>query len=91
MENSSSGMLKSQDHLISFIQHSLEDAASSVISPNTAGPRGREYLECLRVVPHVGEDDEDSDDEASQSGNTLADEEITETAINLLLAVLEGL
>lgn len=97
--DSSLDILKKPDHILSFIKHALQTSQQQALSkyahsePATdAGPK----LGDLRIVD-ADEDDEDdilegdSDDEDEPSvPREGTDEEMTSTALSLLLSVLEG-
>ncbi|KII94758.1 hypothetical protein PLICRDRAFT_33568 [Plicaturopsis crispa FD-325 SS-3] len=94
--NASSNILSKPEHILSFVKHALQSAATS--SPqddhreNTKNGHGLK-MEDLRIVPEDDTDeldDGDSDDEAPESGGAAVDNEMIDTAINLLLSVLEA-
>ncbi|EKM59775.1 uncharacterized protein PHACADRAFT_114971 [Phanerochaete carnosa HHB-10118-sp] len=98
--DSALGILKRPDHVLSFIKHALQTAAqrSSKVDETFASRRQTGLkLEDLHIVD-VDEDDSngeileaDSDDEDEPSiQREGSDEEITSTALNLLLAVMEA-
>ena len=83
-----SNILNQPQHILSFIKHALEankpPAAEQKVSSQAFG------IESLRIVPESQDtngDSDDEDDEASITGQR--DEEMTATAINLLLSLLE--
>ena len=75
--------------VLEFVRHALEVSESGTSRYGTSNERRKGLLkEDLRFVPEVQdtmENGEDSDDEAEMEG-----EDMVETAIGLLLAVLEG-
>ena len=82
-EDTASNILHNPDHVLSFILHVLESAtipARSNAGDNFNNKRFRSDID----------EDEDSDDEIQGSEVVGADDEMTETAISLLLAILEG-
>jgi len=89
-----SNILQRPRKMLSFIFHVLETANN----PRSSGPErveGSRLEEKLRIVPSISEvegisDEGDSDDDASDSENMQPDDELIETALNLLLSVLEG-
>lgn len=98
--NTSTGILAKPSHILSFVKHALESAnapkqpaPSTSMSPSILEPKGRD-LQGLRIVDEIEAQEEtidgDSDDEDEDTVPTAPDDEITETAINLLLSILEG-
>ena len=96
--DSSFDILKKPDHILSFIKHALQTATQIPITPAESKRQktaGGLRIEDLRIVEEKDEEDElvegDSDDEdeptAPKEGS---DEDMTSTALNLLLAILEG-
>lgn len=92
-------ILKKPGHLLSFVKHALETAVQKPAERTTSAKPKAENglkLEDLRIVD-VEEDDEenvegDSDDEDEPSApREGSDEEMTSTALNLLLSILEGM
>jgi len=89
-----SNILQKPRKMLSFILHVLETANS----PGSLEPQrveGSRLEEKLRIVPSTPEvedmsDEGDSDDDASDSENIQPDDELIETALSLLLSVLEG-
>ena len=77
-KDTASSTLRNPDHLLSFILHVLESATTTV--------RG-DANDSFRFDI---DEDEDSDDEISGSEVVGPDDEMIETAISLLLAILEG-
>ena len=75
-----SSILHHPDHILSFILHVLESATTP--ARNDAGDGFSDKLDI--------DEDEDSDDEAQGSEVIGPDDEMIETAISLLLAILEG-
>ena len=78
-----------------FVKHALDDAQlpKKFQRPARRPKRAGLGLDDLKIVAESGDEDEmgseDSDDEEEGSMNTAPDE-ITVTALNLLLALLEG-
>lgn len=97
--DSPTNMLKKPDHILSFIKHALDSATSDhSLSSNADKPPQRKGLglDDLRIVDKEEEElpdnEADSDDEDSP-GDTIdspKDDDMTATALNLLLSVLEG-
>ena len=93
-------ILKKPDHILSFIKHALQTATQKP-AENSKPPASKAQtglkLEDLRIVDV--EDDEDSDDIDEGDSNDEdepsapregSDEDMTSTALNLFLAVMEG-
>ena len=92
---SSANMLKKPEHILMFIKHALEDTQTAR-KPQRPVKRPKQTglgLDDLKIVPDSDNEDEidseDSDDEDEGSVDTVPDE-VTVTALNLLLALLEG-
>ncbi|TBU43355.1 hypothetical protein BD309DRAFT_960924 [Dichomitus squalens] len=90
------GILKKPEHMLSFIKHALENPRQSEPSQAKTTLDAGLRMESLRIVPDEAEDDEledgDSDDE-EEGTEGLPDEpldDITSTAVKLLLSVLEA-
>jgi len=94
-ESSPQSILSKPEHILQFVKQALEpttDATSSTKAHSES--RYGMGLEDLRIIPEDDvEFDEvgDSDDEEPAKVNSNRDEEMTDTAINLLLATLEGM
>ncbi|KZT24535.1 ARM repeat-containing protein [Neolentinus lepideus HHB14362 ss-1] len=85
----SSRILSDHQQALSFVKHALESASTGQ-TQRTKKPRSQQRfgltLEDLRIIS----DDEDTDTaEAYDSREPLVDDEITVTALNLLLSLLE--
>ncbi|KAF7964709.1 hypothetical protein HWV62_3687 [Athelia sp. TMB] len=84
----SSNILSKPEHILSFVKHTLSTSASRESEPNSHhDPK----VDTLLIVPeddHLSEDG-DSDDEDSIVAGTSSNDEVVDTAINLLLAILE--
>jgi hypothetical protein len=83
--------MRNPSYALAFVHHALEPPRPR-INPSDQAKSRTLSLGDLRIVPETrGEDsdDEDSEDNASDDGQPL-DEEMTTTAIQLLLSVLEG-
>ena len=95
-DDSSTNILKKPDHILAFVKHALDTDTGQSVSkaPRKQQPRKGLGLEDLRLVDTAedeSDDEADSDDEdAPSSPSPLRDEDMTATALNLLLAVLEG-
>jgi hypothetical protein len=93
--NKSSNFLNKPQHILSFIKHVLSPPSPP---PNPQGQVPQKAktglrIEDLRIVPVPDSDEpepQDSDDE-EPPGDASPDEEMLDTAINLLLAILEGI
>ncbi|KAH7930074.1 hypothetical protein BV22DRAFT_1191545 [Leucogyrophana mollusca] len=95
--SSSSNILSKPEHILSFVKHALEPAVTGASDAEPQREKGPGYglkMEDLRIVPQeedVPYEDGDSDDEEPGTGSALpTDDEMAETAINLLLATLEA-
>ncbi|EMD40865.1 hypothetical protein CERSUDRAFT_91616 [Gelatoporia subvermispora B] len=93
-DDPASSLLKKPDHILSFVKHALE--SDNARPTDTRQPPARTLLNTLRVdsLRIVEEEDEeleggDSDDEADDTGGSV-DREMTLTALNLLLSILEA-
>lgn len=89
-EGTTSNILKRPQQMLLFVHHVLE---SFNASPNVEPPIERSGLEqSLRFIPTTKEASEegDSDDDMPDSEVLRPDDELVETALNLLLSVLEG-
>lgn len=82
-EDPASNILRNPDHLLSFILHVLESATIP------AGSDADDDFKNKRFRLDIDED-EDSDDETPGSEVVGPDDEMIETAISLLLAILEA-
>ena len=80
-EDTASNILHKPDHILSFILHVLESA--TIPAKSDAGDGG--FGNKLDI-----DEDEDSDDETPGSEVVGPDDGMIETAISLLLAILEG-
>ncbi len=92
-DDNASNVLKKPEHILSFIKHALEhpgqpQQGGAKRSPSDAGLR----MEDLRIVEDEPDelDGGDSDDEDPDAGNEETVDDMTSTAVKLLLAVLEG-
>lgn len=92
----SSSILSKPQHILSFVKHVLD--STTVVPPKVNRDSQRKIddslnLKDLRIVSDEGDflDGGDSDDELSEGTSIPADEEMTATAINLLLAIFEGM
>lgn len=93
-DDSASSILNKPDHILSFIKHALESAASPIVprKKERRSDGGGLHLEDLRIVEEAedaGASEGDSDDEEPQSDASTDDEMVT-TSLNLLLSILEG-
>ena len=90
-----SNILRKPEHILSFIQHALTSASSPQPPANQGAQRNAKDtlgMADLRIVPEKDDllDNGDSDDETPPTSNVSTDDEMTDTAVNLLLAILEG-
>ncbi|KAF8812411.1 hypothetical protein BYT27DRAFT_6419485 [Phlegmacium glaucopus] len=81
--DTASNILRNPDHLLSFILHVLESATIPVKNDGEDGFKNERF----RLDE---DDDDDSDDETPDSEVVGPDDEMIETAISLLLAILEA-
>ncbi|TFY56567.1 hypothetical protein EVJ58_g7560 [Rhodofomes roseus] len=94
-DDSASSILNKPDHILSFIKHALESAASPAAQSPKREPRangGGLNLQDLRIVDEEEEpevDEGDSDDEGPEVGAS-GDDEMVATSVNLLLSILEA-
>ena len=89
--NSPSGILRQPEHVFSFVKHVLASVVTALPDPKPPVQRRAGNVlrkEDLRIRP---EDDQLPDDDSDDEGNDISDADITLTAINLLLSILEGL
>ncbi|KAF8915866.1 hypothetical protein CPB85DRAFT_1217291 [Mucidula mucida] len=81
--------LKDPGHVLGFVKHALEDA-NRAKEPIKRADRSKTGLNVFKITP----DQVDSDDEEGDSDDDMPDseryDEMTETAVNLLLAILEA-
>jgi hypothetical protein len=91
-DKGSANMLSKPAHMISFIKQVLENSTSTP-SSSKADNKSRSGVESLRFVPEISnrtEQEGDSDDEDEDEVEKQADDEMIDTALNLLLSILEG-
>ena len=88
-EDTASNILRNPDHLLSFILHVLKSATIPARS-NADDDFKNERLR-LDIDKDDDSDNGDSDDETPGSEVVGPDDEMIETAISLLLAILEGI
>ncbi|KAF9451696.1 hypothetical protein P691DRAFT_723445 [Macrolepiota fuliginosa MF-IS2] len=91
-EGTTSNILKKPQQMLTFIHHVLESANSSFSSEvrDTEQSRLEEKLKFIPTAPEVEDVEGDSDDDMPDSEIVRPDDELTETAISLLLSVLEA-
>jgi hypothetical protein len=96
---SSNNILSKPEHVLTFIKHALQSDTVQDTVPKQASvdPSSRQGLTMndLRIVSQDDPDedndiDADSDDEAQDLQGAQSNDEMTITALNLLLSVLEG-
>ncbi|RPD67330.1 hypothetical protein L226DRAFT_608532, partial [Lentinus tigrinus ALCF2SS1-7] len=92
-DDDASNVLKKPEHILSFVKHALEnprqpEGGGVKRSSSDAGLR----MEDLRIVEDEPDevDEVDSDDEEPDAGNEETVDDMTTTAVKLLLAVLEA-
>ncbi|KDQ64472.1 hypothetical protein JAAARDRAFT_116363 [Jaapia argillacea MUCL 33604] len=87
----SSNILGKPEQALPFVKHALETAVLTTAAPQaTNRQRVGLRMEDLRIVAEMDDQADDSDDEETGSGAPLQDDEMTVTALNLLLAILES-
>ena len=98
-DTSSNNILSKPEHVLTFIKHALQSDTVQDTAPKQASvdPSSRQGLKMndLRIVPEDDPDDDsdtdaDSDDETPGLPGARPNEEMTITALNLLLSILEG-
>lgn len=88
-DSSLQGLLSKPEHILQFVKHTLEP---TTVPSEKPGSKSLGMAD-LRIVPDddgAFSSDNDSDDEGDEGSASFRDDEMTETAINLLLATLEG-
>ena len=97
---SSDNLLSKPEHILSFIKHALQNGTTQDTAPKQASEsrKSRQGLtmDDLRIVPEEKRDDDvdmegDSDDETPSVQGAQPNDEMTITALNLLLSILEGI
>ncbi|KAG8218849.1 hypothetical protein J3R82DRAFT_4528 [Butyriboletus roseoflavus] len=92
-DSSTTNILRKPEHILSFIKHAL---GSQVVHGTPSTLQKTEHSRCLGLedlkIVDEAEDfgDSDSDDEPGDLGSDQAENNMTGTAINLLLAILEA-
>lgn len=95
-DNASTNILKKPAHILTFIKHALEAAVQNTKTSKPEGYSTRTGLrmEDLRIVDDENNDGDsaagDSDDEENALNDDVESDDMTTTAVNLLLSVLEG-
>lgn len=96
-DDSSMNILKKPGHILTFIKHALETATAAPVATSamrqpklkSSGVR----MEDLRIVeeeePEIEEADSDNEAEAASDVES-GEDDMTATAVNLLLSILEG-
>ncbi|KAH9166708.1 hypothetical protein EDB89DRAFT_2001872 [Lactarius sanguifluus] len=96
---SSSNILSKPDHVFSFIKHALQSDTTLQSPEPKTGPKKPSVhqwmtMNDLRIVPKEEQEDDsdmgDSDDETPNQEGAQPNSEMTTTALNLLLSVLEA-
>lgn len=96
-ENDTSNVLKKPEHILTFIKHALENPRQAGQPTSSRKPSTDTSLrmEDLRIVQDEEEPEEfeegDSDDEDEEGDQEHGPDDMTSTAVKLLLAVLEGM
>ena len=92
-------ILSKPEHVLTFIKHALQSDTAQGKAPRQASvdPSSRQGLTMgdLRIVSEVDPDEDndteaDSDDETPGLQGARPNDEMTITALNLLLSILEG-
>jgi hypothetical protein len=93
-DKNESSMLRKPEHILFFVKHVLESAAFAAPGPKPSHQGRSERAlrrDDLLIVP---EDDrlthEDDSDDETLDETAMVDDNMTETAINLLLSIIEG-
>ncbi|KAI0824765.1 hypothetical protein BC628DRAFT_1419872 [Trametes gibbosa] len=97
MDNTSN-VLKRPEHILSFIKHALENPSRAELPSTGRKPIGKAGLNLndLRIVPEEEEEayeeaeEGDSDDENGEDSQEHGSDDMTSTAVKLLLSVLEA-
>jgi hypothetical protein len=98
-DSSSNNILRKPEHVLTFIKHALQSDTVQDTVPKQASvdPSSRQRLKMndLRIIPEddPAEDNDteaDSDDETPGLPGARPNDEMTITALNLLLSILEG-
>lgn len=90
--SSTTNILRKPEQILSFVKHVLASHAVPATFQNKAKLSRGLGLEDLRIVDEAEDfTDGDSDDEQAELGGDETENGITGTAINLLLAILEGM
>ena len=97
---SSSNILSKPDHVFSFIKHALQNdstlqSSESKTGLNNSSVRQGMTMDDLRIAPKEEQDEDldmdgDSDDETPNQEDAQPNNDMTTTALKLLLSVLEG-
>jgi len=93
-DSSPTNILRKPEHILSFVKHALgSQVAHGTYSTLNKAEHSRGLgLEDLRIVDKADDlGDSDSDDEPEELGSSQAENSMSATAINLLLAILEGM
>ena len=87
-----SNVLSKPEHVLTFVKHALEGSRSSETPAKTPVKKQGLGVEDLRIVQEETDelDDGDSDDEEEGGQSEQAVDDITSTAVKLLLSLLEG-
>lgn len=94
--SSDNNILSRPEHVLTFIKHALQsDTMQDAASSADPSPRQGLTMDDLRIVPEENPDDDsgtegDSDDETPSLQGVRPNDEMTVTALNLLLSLLEG-
>ncbi len=96
-DTSSNNILSKPEHVLTFIKHALQSGIVQDTAQSSVDPSSRQGLTMndLRIVPEKDADEDtdtegDSDDEIPGLKGARPNDEMTITALNLLLSILEG-
>lgn len=92
--SSPTNILRKPEHILSFVKHALGSQAghptsSTIHKAQHSRGLGLEDLKIVDKAKDLG--DNDGDDEPGELGSDQAENNMTATAINLVLAILEGM
>jgi hypothetical protein len=91
----SSNILSKPEHILSFVRHALTSVTTQHSINEGAQHEAADSLmiKDLRIVPEKDSlsGGDDSDDEDTHTSGISIEDEMTSTAVDLLLAVLEGM
>ncbi|KIJ70504.1 hypothetical protein HYDPIDRAFT_143972 [Hydnomerulius pinastri MD-312] len=92
--STSTNILKKPEHILLFVKHALETSATAPSIATTQKTSRGLGLDDLRIVPEdedkLPEDGDSDDEQPGEANGNPGEDDMTETAINLLLATLEA-